>query len=994
MSFACPAAKHGRDVTAVIASALSVLLTFTSATPTHAQRVKGLDTSSAANGSAPSQALWNTAFSQGYQFAFVRSSRGGTSDATRLDDSQFYDNITRATNAGMLTGSYHFARPDVVTHTATDDANHYLERAGMYMKPGYLLPVFDLEDGNVEHSQASLSAWSNEFINTIFNAKGINPIVYTSSSYNNDEVNASVAFNNFGATPKTDPKTYQWVARPGSNGLTGNPPPANNYPNPYGAWDPNFVTRTNSREPAIKPWVFWQQTLDTTPAGLFKIDIDYANGNIEFVKDFLVPALWTNAGSGDWGTTSNWNSDNPTYNGTIQSGPAPRLPNNASLDWVKLQNPSDGAVTISSGARNVRKLYTQQPLNITGGSLNVSYIPGSGGKWDLPSEFNDFVTLGVGAAYSAHTTQINGGGGQFNLNGGAVTFKELQLASHATIPGIITMGGEVTFVASAGPGPAVIRSLGSLAQPGHIELDGGEQTFAVNDAVSGVDLDVRVPVTGTGRLRKTGAGTMNLAVANSYTGGTRVSSGGVLQIAADDRLGAVPVGLDSDNIIVDGGRLRTGAQITSVSLTNAGSGYTSFPSLTIGGAGSDVYPASANVLAGISSIAVTNGGSGYVNQTPSSPPAFNTSATYVDIIGGGGTGATAYATVVGGTVTGITIANPGTGYTSMPTIFISSAVSSGFAGSGATANVSGITLQGIALNHGGFDYTSPTITLTGGGGTGATASATSNPNITLDSDRGVLFTDLADAGALEQTAGTTLTINSAISSTANGILVKDGDGTLVLTGANTHTGGTIVAGGNLVVSGALATLGTGSITVQGPTAATSLTIESGVANAIDDNAIVYLFAGGVPDIADQGYMELGTGITEVVDTLYLGGIAQLNGTYGSSLSNATFKLDDYFSGTGILQVGSLPPIFPGDYNDDGIVDASDYIVWKKNVGQPAGTLPNDDTGMPIGDDQYNLWQTNFGNTEAGSGSAVPELTTIALLLIALAPLAARRQRHD
>ena len=86
-----------------------------------------------------------------------------------------------------------------------------------------------------------------------------------------------------------------------------------------------------------------------TPAAVFG-QSQAANGNIEFVKDFLVPALWTNAGGGDWGTISNWNSDNPTYNGTIQSGPAPRLPNNASLDWVKLQNPSGGTVTLSSGA--------------------------------------------------------------------------------------------------------------------------------------------------------------------------------------------------------------------------------------------------------------------------------------------------------------------------------------------------------------------------------------------------------------------------------------------------------------------------------------------------------------------------------------------------------------------------------------------------------------------------------------------------------------------
>jgi len=139
----------------------------TATTDASAQRVFGLDTSSVANpGGAPSQAAWNTAFNDpdhggaGYKFAFVRSSRGGTSDATRFDDGHFYLNITRATTAGLLTGSYHFARPDAATHTAVDDANHYLERAGMYMKPGFLLPVFDLEDGNTELTTPQLTAWS------------------------------------------------------------------------------------------------------------------------------------------------------------------------------------------------------------------------------------------------------------------------------------------------------------------------------------------------------------------------------------------------------------------------------------------------------------------------------------------------------------------------------------------------------------------------------------------------------------------------------------------------------------------------------------------------------------------------------------------------------------------------------------------------------------------------------------------------------------------
>ncbi len=773
------------------------------AAPAYGQRIFGLDTSSAANTNAPSQTQWNNAKNSGwaaagipsFQFAFVRSSRGGTSDATRLDDAHFYDNITRGTNAGMLVGSYHYARADVATHTAADDANHYLERAGMYMKPGYLLPVFDFEAGNTQHSQASLTAWGMEFINTIFNAKGIYPIVYTNSSYNNDEVGAELAWFNFGSTPKSNPRTFQWLARPSGSLITGEPGAATNYPNPYGVWDANFITRTNSRDPAVNPWAFWQNGsahIDPsgTPGNQFLVDFNAANGNIEFVKDFFVPALWTAAGSGDWATIANWNSNNPG-GGTPATGPASRLPN--ALDWVKLQNGSH-TVTLATGAQSVHKFYTQQPLDITGGSLTVGYVPGSGGKWDLTSEFNSAVTLSSNGSYSAHTTQVDGGGGQFNVNGGTVTFTEIQLASHASNSGKIVMGGDATFAQTGGVGTSVIRSTGSLAQAGSISLSAGNRTFTVNNGSAAVDLNVRAGMTGAGRLVKSGAGTMQLSATNTYSGGTTITSG-VLQIAADDRLGAVPGSPQSDNIILDGGTLHTGAQINSASLTSPGSGYTSFPTLTIGGGGANVLAASANVLAGINSIAVTTGGSGYVNQTPVSPPAANTAGTFVDIVGGGGTGATAYASVVGGVVTGITIANPGSGYTSMPTIHISSTAISGVAGSGAAANVSGITLQSIALNHGGFDYTAPTISLTGGGASGATASATSAPNLTLNSNRGIELT--ANGGTLHQTAGTTFTVGGPIS--GNGTLTKSGPGTLSLSNDNTYTGATTISSGTLQI---------------------------------------------------------------------------------------------------------------------------------------------------------------------------------------------------
>lgn len=73
----------------------------------------------------------------------------------------------------------------------------------------------------------------------------------------------------------------------------------------------------------------------------------------------------------------------------------------------------------------------------------------------------------------------------------------------------------------------------------------------------------------------------------------------------------------------------------------------------------------------VRTIIITNGGSGYSSTTPPT----------VNIASGGGSGATATATVVGGVVTNILITNAGTGYTSNPTVSIVSSVG----GTGATA---------------------------------------------------------------------------------------------------------------------------------------------------------------------------------------------------------------------------------------------------------------------------------------------------------------------
>src|SRR5262249_28444449 len=81
----------------------------------------------------------------------------------------------------------------------------------------------------------------------------------------------------------------------------------------------------------------------------------------------------------------------------------------------------------------------------------------------------------------------------------------------------------------------------------------------------------------------------------------------------------------------------------------------------------------------------------------------------------------------------------------------------------------------------------------------------------------------------------------------------------------------------------------------------------------------------------------------------------------------------------------------GDYNRDGVVDATDYLVWRKNPASNGGA------------DGYNVWQAHFGMTVAGGAAlgsgelmstAVPEPSSAVCLSGVLLVFTRRHRRGE
>jgi hypothetical protein len=88
-----------------------------------------------------------------------------------------------------------------------------------------------------------------------------------------------------------------------------------------------------------------------------------------------------------------------------------------------------------------------------------------------------------------------------------------------------------------------------------------------------------------------------------------------------------------------------------------------------------------------------------------------------------------------------------------------------------------------------------------------------------------------------------------------------------------------------------------------------------------------------------------------------------------------------------IKMLTSPPQILGDYNDDGSVDAADYIVWRKTFGQTGSDLPADGDGDgEVAEPDYIVWRENYAKSGGSTGAGpavVPEPESTRLIVIAV-----------
>ncbi len=364
---------------------------------------------------------------------------------------------------------------------------------------------------------------------------------------------------------------------------------------------------------------------------------------------------------------------------------------NRSFHVAIVDNTGQPIANQGSRAPNGTGLYSQQNMVALLPTLNqtatgqcvapnapgvITDFPNPELYWDVGVRMDQWGTHGL----SFSTATVAGG---YTLD--AVATANLASASSATFTDTVgnNNGADATGTASVGR-TATFRATIANATGTNATATAVLGTRATATAVSG---GTRATATATRGTQATATLTLGTGANAGRVGAVTNLVGGSGYQAAPTATISAPTGctINGTSCVRATATTTLAANaVSAVTITNAGRGYTAAPTITF-------------TAPGLASIAVTNAGSSY--QT----------APAVTFAGGGGTGATATATVVNGVVTQITLNNRGSGYTSAPTVTLA-----------ASTGISSVTVTNAGTGY----QTAPAVTFAGGGGTGAAATAT------------------------------------------------------------------------------------------------------------------------------------------------------------------------------------------------------------------------------------------------------------------------------
>ncbi|EJE9161741.1 autotransporter outer membrane beta-barrel domain-containing protein [Salmonella enterica] len=593
-------------------------------------------------------------------------------------------------------------------------------------------------------------------------------------------------------------------------------------------------------------------------------------------------------------------------------------------------NSYTGGTTISGGtlvANNVEALGTGDVTNNatlelnTGGDFDNA-ISGSG---QVVKSGDKTLTLSGANSYSGATTISGGTLVATNvdaLGSGDVTDDAtLELNTGGTFDNAI--GGSGNVVKS---GADTLTLSGSNSYTGGTTISGGTlvasnvEALGTGDVTNNATLELNTGgdfinnIGGTGRVEKSGDDTLTLSGSNTYTGGTLIN-GGTLVASNVEALGtgdvtdnatlALNTGGTFDNAISGSGQVvKSGDETLTLSGTNSYTGGTTISGGTL-------------VATNVEAL-----GSGDV--TDDATLELNTGGTFDNAISGSGqvvksgdkmltlSGANSYSggtLISDGTLVASNVEALGTGdVTNNATLALNT-------GGDFTNNISG---SGQVVKSG-----DDTLTLSGANS--YTGGTTISGGTLVATNVDALGTgDVTNSSTLELNTGGTF--DNAIS--GSGQVVKSGDETLTLSGSNTYTGGTLISGGTLVATNGDA-LGTGDVT---------------------DNATLELNTGGTFDNVISGSGQV---VKSGDDTLTLSGANSYTG--GTLISGGT------------LVATSVEALGSGDVTDNAVLELNTGGTFDNAISGSGQVVKSGDKTLTLsGANSYTGGTTISGGTLVAS----------------------------